>query len=41
MHWVRKVSSNSDVVVTYNVEESEEMNLNTTYMGGDWGMGSP
>ncbi len=35
----RKVSSNSDVVVTYNVEESEEMSLNTTYMGGGWGMG--
>ena len=35
----QKVSSNPDVVVTYNVEESEEMALHTSYMGGGWGMG--
>jgi hypothetical protein len=35
----QKASSNSDVVITYNVEETEEMNLNTNYMGGGWGMG--
>ena len=35
----QKASSDSDVVITYNVEETEEMNLNTTYMGGGCGMG--
>ncbi len=34
-----KASGGSDIVITYNVEEREEMSLNTTYMGGGWGMG--
>ena len=38
----QKESSNasSDVVVTYSVEESEQMTLSTTYMGTGWGMGA-
>lgn len=35
----RKVSVNPDVLVTYHAEESEQMSLNTTYMGGGWGYG--
>ena len=34
-----EVSSNPDVFVTYNAEESTNMSLNTTYMGGGWGYG--
>ncbi|GMR23548.1 MAG: DUF4136 domain-containing protein [Acidobacteriota bacterium] len=35
----QKVGSNPDVFVTYNSEESEQMSLDTTYMGGGWGYG--
>ncbi len=35
----RKVSSNPDVFVTYHAEESQQMSLDTTYMGGGWGYG--
>lgn len=34
-----KVSSNPDVFVTYHAEESQQMSLDTTYMGGGWGYG--
>jgi hypothetical protein len=35
----RKVSVNPDIFVTYHAEESEQMSLDTTYMGGGWGYG--
>ena len=35
----QRVDSNPDVVMTYNAEESQEMSLDTTYMGGGWGYG--
>lgn len=38
-HGFSEVSSNPDVVMTYHAEESEEMSLDTTYMGGGWGYG--
>jgi len=34
-----EVTSNPDVFVTYSAEESEQMSLDTTYMGGGWGYG--
>jgi len=34
-----KVGSNPDVFVTYHAEESQQMSLDTTYMGGGWGYG--
>jgi len=39
MKGMKQVSSNPDVYVTYNAEESEQMSLDTTYMGGGWGYG--
>lgn len=38
-HGFSKVASSPDVYVTYNAEESQQMSLNTTYMGGGWGYG--
>ncbi len=38
-HGMSEVTSSPDVFVTYNAEESEEMSLDTTYMGGGWGYG--
>ena len=35
----QKVGSNPDVFVTYHAEESQQMSLDTTYMGGGWGYG--
>jgi hypothetical protein len=36
---MREVTSNPDVFVTYHAEESQQMSLDTTYMGGGWGYG--
>jgi len=36
---LQQVGSNPDVYVTYNSEQSEQMSLDTTYMGGGWGYG--
>ena len=38
-HGLSEVSSNPDIFVTYNAEESQQMSLSTTYMGGGWGSG--
>ena len=37
---LQKVSSDADVIVTYHTDEEERMSVNTTYMGGGWGMGA-
>ena len=39
MNGFQKVGSNPDVFVTYHSEESQQMSLDTTYMGGGWGYG--
>jgi len=37
---LQKVSSDPDVIVTYHTDEEEQVSVNTTYMGGGWGMGA-